>query len=119
MKPSFALDFRDGAVALLHRTSRGWQQVGAARLDASDLTEALSYLRATALGLSPQGLATKLVIPNDQVLYTTVHAPGPEAAKRKRQIKAGLEGLTPYPVEALVYDTSGTGSEVQVALVAR
>ena len=72
MKPPFALDFRDGVVALLHRTSRGWQEVGSTPLDAPDLTEALNYLRATALGLSPRGMTTKLVIPNAQVLYTQV-----------------------------------------------
>ena len=102
MKPSFALDFRDGVIALLHRTSRGWQQVGSTPVDAPDLGEALSYLRATALGLSPRGVSTKLVIPNEQVLYTQVHAPGPDVAKRKRQIKAALEGLTPYKVDDLV-----------------
>ncbi len=119
MKPSFALDFRDGVIALLHRTSRGWQQVGATPIDASDLTEALSYLRSTALGLSPRGLATKLVIPNEQILYTQVHAPGPEVAKRRKQIKAALEGLTPYKVDDLVYDWWGSGPEVHVAVVAR
>ena len=119
MKPSFALDFRDGVIALLHRTTRGWQQVGSTPADAPDLTEALSYLRATALGLSPRGLATKLVIPNEQVLYTQVHAPGPDVAKRRRQIKAGLEGLTPYSVDDLVYDWWGSGPEIHVAVVAR
>ncbi len=119
MKPSFALDFRDGVIALLHRTTRGWQQVGSTPLDAPDLNDALSYLRATALGLSPRGLATKLVIPNDQILYTRVYAPGPEVAKRRRQIKAALEGLTPYDVEDLVYDWWGSGPEVDVAVVAR
>ena len=119
MKPSFALDFRDGAIALLHRTSRGWQQVGVTALDAADLTEALSYLRSTALGLSPRGLATKLVIPNEQILYTQVYAPGPEVAKRRRQIKAALEGLTPYKTDDLVFDWWGRGPEVHVAVVAR
>jgi hypothetical protein len=119
MKPSFALDFRDGAIALLHRTSRGWQLVGSSPVDAADLGEALSYMRSTALGLSPKGLATKLVIPDEQVLYTQVHAPGPDAAKRKRQVKAALEGLTPYKVEDLVYDWWGSGPEIHVAVVAR
>ena len=119
MKPSFALDFRDGQIALLHRTSRGWQPVGATAFDAPDLAEALNYLRSTALGLSPRGVTTKLVIPNDQILYTQVHAPGPEVAKRKRQIRAALEGLTPYKVEDLAFDWWGNGPEVQVAVVPR
>ena len=68
-------------IALLHRTSRGWQQVGATAFDAPDLAEALSYLRSTALGLSPRGVSTKLVIPNEQILYTQIHAPGPDAGQ--------------------------------------
>ena len=46
-------------------------------------------------------------------------APGPEVAKRRRQIKAALEGLTPYALDDLVYDTHGSGPEVQVAAVAK
>lgn len=119
MKPSFALDFRDGAIALLHRTSRGWQLVGSTSIEAPDLTEALAYMRSTALGLSPRGLSTKLILPSDQVLLTSVHAPGPDAARRRKQIKAALEGLTPYSVDDLAFDWSGSGSEVRVAIVAR
>lgn len=119
MKPSFALDLRDERVTLLHRTSRGWQEVGSTRFDAPDLAEALAYMRSTALGLSPRGISTKVVIPNDQILYTTVTAPGPDAAKRKRQVKAALDGLTPYALDEIVYDTQGTGPEVQVAVVAK
>jgi hypothetical protein len=119
MKPAFALDFRDTTVRLLHRTGAGWQEVGQVSLDAPDLTEALGYLRATALGLSPRGISTKLVIPNDQILYTQVHAPGPDAAKRRSQIKAALEGRTPYAVKDLVFDWWGNGPDVQVAVIAK
>ncbi|MBC7739934.1 MAG: hypothetical protein H7245_22595, partial [Candidatus Saccharibacteria bacterium] len=119
MKPSFALDFRDGVISLLHRTTRGWQQVGASPLDAPDLGDALTYLRSTALGLSPRGLTTKLVIPNEMILYTQVHAPGPDISKRRKQIRLALEGLTPYKVEDLVFDWWGNGTEVEVAVVAR
>lgn len=93
--------------------------MGSAAFDTPDFAEALGYLRSTALGLSPRGITTKLIIPNDQILYTHVHAPGPELAKRRRQIKAGLEGRTPYGIEDLVYDWSGPGPEVNVAVVAR
>ena len=119
MKPTFALDFRNDAIGLLHRTSRGWQAVGDTSIDAPDLTEALGYLRATAVGLAPQGLTTKVVIPNTQILYTTVIAPGPDAGRRRRQIAKALEGRTPYAVEDLVFDWSGSGPEVQVAVIAR
>lgn len=87
--------------------------------DAPDLIEALGYLRATALGLSPRGMATKLVLPSDQIMYTTVTAPGPDDDTRRSQIIAALEGRTPYAVADLVFDWSGKGPEVQVAVIAR
>ena len=119
MKPAFALDFRDATVGLLHRAGAGWTQVGTVALDDPDLTQALGYLRSTALGLSPRGISTKLIIPNDQVLYLTIDAPGPDAAKRRAQITVALEGRTPYDVAELVFDWSGSGPSVQVAVIAR
>ncbi|MES2434463.1 MAG: translation initiation factor 2 [Pseudomonadota bacterium] len=119
MKPAFALDFRDETISLLHRSGGGWQLVGAVPLDTPDLTEALGYLRATALGLSPRGMTTKLVIPNEQILYLTVHAPGPDEATRHAQVVAALEGRTPYDVADLAFDYTGSGPEVQVAVIAK
>ncbi|MFZ9199431.1 MAG: hypothetical protein ACO22Z_08795, partial [Paracoccaceae bacterium] len=119
MKPAFALDFRNDAIALLHRSSGGWLLVGRVTLDEPDLPEALSYLRATALGLSPRGLATKLILPDDQLLVTTVDAPGPDEASRLAQIRTALEGRTPYAVDDLVFDWELIDGEVHVAVVAR
>ncbi|MFN6979177.1 MAG: hypothetical protein ACK4OP_13695, partial [Gemmobacter sp.] len=119
MKPSFALTLSAEKIELLHRTSQGWHPVGAVAFDDPDLPAALGYLRGSALGLEPQGLATKLVIPNSEILYLRVAAPGPKAAQRRAQIAAALEGRTPYAVEDLAFDWSGTGDEVQVAVVAR
>ena len=119
MKPSFALNFTDTSIGLLHRTSRGWLEVGTVPVDEPDLPKALAYLRGSALGLEPRGITTKLVIPNSQIRYMTLAAPGPDAASRRAQIKAGLEGKTPYPVDELVFDWTGTGKTVQVAIVAR
>ena len=119
MKPAFALDFRNDAIALLHRSSGGWLLVGRVTLDAPDLPEALSYLRATALGLSPRGLATKLILPDEQLLVTTVDAPGPDEASRTAQIRTALEGRTPYAVEDLVFDWELVDGDVRVAVVAR
>jgi hypothetical protein len=119
MKPAFALDFRDNAISLLHRSGNGWHLVGGVSLEEPDLPGALGYLRATALGLSPRGIATKLIVPNDQILYLTLSAPGPDDAGRRAQIREGLEGRTPYDVDDLVFDWSGKGDEVQVAVIAR
>ncbi len=119
MKPTFALDLTRDAIALLHRTPKGWLSIGEVAFDTPDLSEALDYLRKTALGLSPMGFATKIILPNSQILYTEVEAPGPSRSDKRRQIAAALEGRTPYAVEDLVFDWSGKGATVKVAVVAR
>ena len=119
MKPAFALDFRDDTIRLLHRSAGGWQLVGQVSPGDPDLTEAMGYLRATALGLSPRGIATKLILPNAQILYTEVSVAATEARKRRKEIAAALEGRTPYGVDELAFDSAGKGSDVQVAVVAR
>ncbi len=119
MKPTFALNLSNERVALLHRTGRGWLQIGDVAFDTPDLSEALAYLRKTALGLSPRGVSTKLVIPNSEILYCDVEAPGPDDDTRRTQIRAGLAGRTPYAPEDLVFDWRGKGTMVKVAVVAR
>ena len=119
MKPSFALNFADDAIEVLHRTSRGWMEVGRVALDDPDIGASLAYLRGSALGLEPRGLTTKLVIPNSQIRYMTLPAAGPDAASRRAQIRRELEGKTPYEVDELVFDWWGKGPSVQVAVVAR
>ncbi|MFM7335596.1 MAG: hypothetical protein ACKO1H_14495 [Tabrizicola sp.] len=119
MKPTFALDLTRETIGLLHRTPKGWLSIGEVAFDAPDLAEALDYMRKTALGLSPMGVATKLILPNSQILYTEVHAPGPSRDDKRRQIATALEGRTPYAVEDLVFDWSGKGATVKVAVIAK
>lgn len=119
MKPNFALNFTDDSIALLHRTKRGWTEIGSTPFAVDDLPAALAALRARALDLAPEGISTKLVIPNSQIKYLSIDAPGPDAAKRRAQIAAGLEGQTPYDVADLVWDHWGKGPTVQVAVLAR
>ena len=119
MKPAFALDFRNDSVSLLHRAAGGWQMLGSVALDTPDLPDALNYLRSTALGLSPKGLTTKLILPNDQILYTSVSVADPTPAKRLEQVSKALEGRTPYEVADLAFDILGDGPEVIVAVIAK
>lgn len=119
MKPNFALHFTDDSIALLHRTRRGWAEIGATPFATDDLPAALAALRAKAEALEPSGITTKLVIPNSQIKYIEVQAPGPEGARRRAQIAAALEGQTPYDVADLVWDHWGKGPTVQVAVLAR
>ena len=119
MKPTFALDLTSETIGLLHRTPKGWLSIGEVAFDAPDLAEALDYMRKTALGLSPMGVATKLILPAGQILYTEIHAPGPSRDEKRRQIATALEGRTPYGVDDLVFDWSGKGATVKVAVIAR
>ncbi|WP_127903980.1 hypothetical protein [Solirhodobacter olei] len=119
MKPSFALNLSHDGIGLLHRTPNGWSSVGEVALDSADLGKAMGFLRSTALALEPRGLVTKVILPASQVLYTTVTAPGPTTPQRRNQISRALEGLTPYTAAELVFDWSGPGPELKVAVVAR
>lgn len=117
MKPSFALTLSNDRVGLLHRTPKGWMPVGDTPFGGPDFEAALDYLRSSALGLSPKGITTKLVIPNSEILYLEIEAPGPDATTRRRQIRKALAGKTPYDPEELVFDWWGKGPVVQVAVV--
>ncbi len=119
MKPNFALDLSLESIRLLHRTEIGWMCVGDVSLDDPELGDRLAVLRRTASGLEISGVTTKLVIPNSQVLYIELHAPGPSAEDRIAQIRRCLEGKTPYRVTDLVFDWCGDGQSVQVAVVYR
>jgi len=119
MRPNFALNFADDAVTLLHRTVRGWTEVGSVAFDDPEMEAGLAFLRASALGLEPRGMTTKLVIPNSQIRYMTLPAAGPDAASRHAQVRREIEGKTPYGVDELVFDWWGTGPGLQVAVVAR
>lgn len=119
MKPGFTLNLSHDGIGLLHRAGPGWFTVGEVSLDDADLAGALARLRRTALELEPKGLTSKLIVPDTQILYSEIEAPGPDAAARRAQIAAALEGRTPYAVEDLVFDWSGHGDVVQVAVVAR
>ena len=123
MKPNFALDLSHSSVALLHRTDAskdGWNLVGEVQLDDPDLAATLAMLRKTAAELDQSGMACKLIIPNSEILYTELEAPGADDIAREVQIRKALEGLTPYDVSELVFDwRRSKGKKVKVAVVAR
>lgn len=119
MKPNFALSLTHESVALLHRAPNGWLLVGSVALDSDDLAGEMSFWRGTAQTLAPHGVTCKLVIPNSEVLYRQVHAPGPDEERRRAQIVAQIDGLTPYRIDELVFDWVVTPAGVHVAIVAR
>ncbi|MEZ5686407.1 MAG: hypothetical protein R3D78_11195 [Paracoccaceae bacterium] len=97
--------------------SGGWEVLGEVSLDTPDLPAALNEMRPELAERARH--AEQAAHSASQILYTTVSAPGPSAAARRRQIAEALEGLTPYAVSDLVFDWSGRGDEVRVAVVAR
>ena len=119
MKPNFALRLAHDSIELLQRSPDGWLSVGSARLDSSDLDEALSRLRDHAQRLAPDGIATKLIIPDTELRYEAVLAPGPDDDSRRRQIEAAIDGLTPYSLDELIYDWVVDGDQAHVVIVAR
>ncbi|WP_158966630.1 hypothetical protein [Chachezhania sediminis] len=118
MKPDFALSLSVEGIALLHRAPDGWRTAGEVPLDAPDLGAALAGLRDTALKLSPQGFATKVVIPNEQIRYLSIETGTVPDQDRLMMGAAALDGATPYPVEELAYDIAADGALTHVAAVA-
>ncbi len=119
MKPDFALILSHDGIALVHRAKEGWTLLGEAALEGDDPMAEVAALRDEARAQAPRGFTSKLVLPDSQILYTAIYAPGPSPAQRKTQIETALEGMTPYPVSELVYDFAGPGQTVQVAVIAR
>ncbi|MCT8328049.1 hypothetical protein [Albidovulum sediminis] len=119
MKPGFALSLSDERIDLLARTPGGWAHLGTADPASDDLDAQMAALRARAAASAPDGFQTKVILPPSQILYAEVSAPGPDQASRRAQIEAALDGRTPYRVDELVFDWSGDGPVVQVAVVAR
>ncbi|MCU9849055.1 hypothetical protein OEZ60_13690 [Defluviimonas sp. WL0024] len=119
MNPRFALNLGHDSVSLLGRVPDGWSELGRAGFDDPDLERTLADLRAQAEAMAPEGFTTKLILPASQILYTEVETQGSDTANCRERIAAALEGRTPYPVAELVFDWSGDGPEVQVAVVAR
>ncbi|NBB97290.1 MAG: hypothetical protein GVY34_03840 [Alphaproteobacteria bacterium] len=114
MKPNFALGLTEHGITLWMRDADDWLRVGAVAMDAPDQDTRMQALVAKARALTSETVVTKLVIPDEQILYTRLDvAPDPKA------IRAALDGRTPYPVEELDFDWVDDNGSVLVAVVAR
>ncbi|MDO5642736.1 MAG: hypothetical protein Q4G26_10185, partial [Paracoccus sp. (in: a-proteobacteria)] len=114
----FALGFQPDGVQLLHRRGGEWAELGRAPFN-GDLRGGLGGFAQRLRAANAPGVA--LVIPEDQILYTDLVLP--EARDTVSALKAGLDGLTPYPVEELAFDyapaDAAPGARVRIAAVAR
>ncbi|WP_410218682.1 hypothetical protein [Paracoccus sp. (in: a-proteobacteria)] len=118
--PEFAMSFTQEAVQLERRDGLAWQPLGQARFAGGDLAGVLNALRDKAGGQTGE-LDTVLVIPDDQILYTTLTVPF--GADTATTIARALESVTPYRAEDLVFDwcpsANGEIETLRVAAVAR
>ncbi|MCM2560649.1 hypothetical protein M8756_03740 [Lutimaribacter sp. EGI FJ00015] len=119
MKPNFALILSFNGIRLLHRAPAGWLVAGDVALDVPDLGAALERLRKTAHALEPEGLRTKLVIPNEQIRFLTIDTGDVDDEELPARVAAALDGATPYAVSELSYDWVRDGTQTHVAAVAQ
>lgn len=116
MIPAFALVFSEDTVTLLHRDG-DWMPLGKVSLDSPDLPDQLGDLRALAEARAGGDFTTKLVIPASQIRFTVARLA--EGADEGEQVRAALEGRTPYDVAELVCDWQMIGQDAHIAVVAR
>ena len=114
MKPNFALGLTDDGITLWQHDAGEWWRVGAVALDAPDMDDQVQALVATAKSNAVDEVITKLVIPDDQILYTQL-----PATTSPDDIREALHGKTPYAVDELEFDSVVAGDDLHVAVVAR
>ncbi|MCI5111180.1 MAG: hypothetical protein MRY75_11560 [Marivita sp.] len=119
MKPDFALTLSFEGISLLRRVSNGWALIGDVALDAADLRGVLAELRSEADALSPKGGQVKLVIPNEQIKYLSIPDTGQTGDVLQQDIRAVLDGATPYAVDDLQFDWSKSHGTIHIAAVAK
>ncbi|MDS9467550.1 hypothetical protein RGQ15_08175 [Paracoccus sp. MBLB3053] len=124
----YGLSFSEDAVHLQHREAASdqgkgqrrpaWRHLGSVDFDEPTFREDLIQLRMMATGGDADlPLTVTLVIPDDQILYTTLTIE--PSGDRERAVGRALDGLTPYAIEELAFDWVGSGDSVRVAAVAR
>lgn len=118
--PEFAMSFTSEAVMLEHRDGLGWRPLGQAPFVGREMTARLAALRDKA-GAAPSQLDTVLVIPDDQILYSTLTVP--VGSDTPVAIARALEAMTPYAAEELAFDwcpaANGDIETLRIAAVAR
>ncbi len=119
MKPGFTLSLSIEGIELLHDSAEGRESLGSVTPDAPDLIDALARLRARAQEISPEGIATRVLIPNSQVRYMALESGPLDDGERQQLALEALDGATPYAVEELVINTAARDGITHVAAVAR
>ena len=120
MTPLIALDLSLDGIVVMSRAPEGpdhgkWWREGIVRLDADDMSEQLRRMRARCAARVGEDFTTILIIPESQILFTSLER---DDRDPKVTIRSLLKGRTPYPVEDLTFDFVQRGDRLQVAVVA-
>lgn len=118
---NIALFLSSDGIALAHRQKAGhWAMIGETAFDVPDLNVPLAALRAQAVEREGDDFEALLVLPDDQILYTSLTVPTGDDELTAFRIEDGLEGLTPYSVTELEYAWEELEQDrVKIAVVAR
>ncbi|MBR9651186.1 hypothetical protein [Thalassovita aquimarina] len=103
----------------MHRVPTGWHLVGSVRFDDDDLTGALDDLREAAFRLEPDGLTSKLVLPDEQIKYLDIPVGGAGPNSYEAMANRAMEGASPYDLSELAIDWVEKDGQLQIAAVAR
>jgi len=88
-----ALFLSSDGIALAHRQPAGyWAMIGETAYDVPNLADALADLRALAVEREGETFETLLVLPDDQILYTSLTAPTSDPELTAYRIEEGLDG---------------------------
>ena len=115
MAVTHLLDLAPERIRLLRRSGGDVEILGEIPTDAADLTP---RFKALVAGAGDRPLAAALVLPESQILYTRLPAPGPDDAARAAQVRAALDGRTPYALDEIAFDWTADGDEAFVAAIA-
>lgn len=118
MVPNFALALSFEGIGLLRRVGSSWARIEEVPIDHPDLDVAVVALRDRAERLDPKGSEVALIIPNEQIRYVDLPHIGGDVSARNQAIRAALDGATPYPLNALKWDSTVSGGRLQIAAVA-
>ncbi len=105
-------------IALLQRSSPGWELVGEASPESPTLGQEMKALREAAEKLAPGQATFKIVIPNEQIRYVTVPAGRADPVSRQQTVAMALDGQTPYSLDELATDSAVSGQHLHIAAVA-
>ncbi|WP_120501718.1 hypothetical protein [Roseovarius sp. EL26] len=119
MKPNFTLSLSLNGICLTHLSDGEQEIVGTVSLDSKFLASELANLRETAQGVSTDTIATRLIVPNDQIRYLSTDPHGASETDLTEIARQTLTGATPYAIYDLAYDYCIDAGVLRIAAVAR